>query len=199
MDRKRLGSINQVRKVEGHKHPVRVDPWTIECTAEYAERRRIGHCACYEWVRSEWAASEYTRPTGYPLDMSNPRFVGEQVTKEVLQAFWESCTFVLVGKHIDANPRRTPIVQTTAAGEKLCTWIVNVWLDIDIARLGVLPRQHLRSMTIESPRFNDLSKLKIPERLFETPLQRIRVIDTHVTRLRSMKRLCSLRLHRYTS
>ena len=68
------------------------------------------------------------------------------------------------------------MVTSTNVGQRLSTGIMDLWLDIDIGRLGVLPRQHIRSVTLELLHHFDLSKLEIPQFLLDTPLQRLTVV-----------------------
>jgi hypothetical protein len=116
----------------------------------------------------------------------NPRFVGEQVAKEALQAFYESCTFTFVGHVKGPGGQRMHKIVSTAGGVKFSTQIMDLWLDLDIARLGVLPRHHVRSMVIDTAYLFHLSKLEIPECLFGTSLRRLTVVVNLETRTRSM-------------
>jgi hypothetical protein len=64
---------------------------------------------------------------------------------------------------------------------------MDIWLDIDIAGLGVLPRQHIRSVTLEILQRFDLSELESPEVLFDTPLQRLTVVVPWATHRHDME------------
>jgi hypothetical protein len=124
--------------------------------------------------------------TGHPIDLFNPQFVGKEVAREALQVFWERCTFAFVGKHVNAS-RRTRMVTSTNVGQRVRTGIMDLWLDIDIAGLGVLPRQHIRSVTLKILHGFNISKLEIPEVLFDTPLQHLTLVVPWETHGHAMK------------
>ena len=71
---------------------------------------------------------------------------------------------------------------------------MDLWLDIDIACLGVLPQHHIRSITIENTHGFLLSSLVIPECLFETPTQRLRMTKTLETHTQSMENVVEITL-----
>jgi hypothetical protein len=104
-----------------------------------------------------------------------------------LQAFWESCSFTFVGHVKGPSGQRMHKIASTADGVNFSTQIVDLWLDIDIARLKVLPRHHIRSMTIDTGGLFHVSKLEIPECLFGTSLRRLTFIVNLETRTRCME------------
>jgi hypothetical protein len=177
MDRMSLSTIMQDRTETKRRgkpdRPFMLDPWTTN----------PGRSQIDMVVANQWAEKEYLRPAEYPVIMFNPRFVGEQIAREAVQVFWESCTFTFVGR---SHPRR-PGFEPFEGRERPSTQIMDLWLDIDIARLGVLSRQHIRSLTIEIAYVSDPSELGIPsECLFGPPLQHLRVTQTLQSHKRSM-------------